>query len=244
VLELTPLAWAALAAAALIVGLTKTAVPGAGLVAVALFATALPAREATATLLLLLIAGDVLALALYRRHAEWRLLLRLAPVVIGGIALGALFLAFAGDDLARRVIGAIVLLLVVVSHVLRRRRPGPRGRRAQAAGFGLLAGFSTMVANAGGPVMSLYFVALRFDVAVFLGTSAWFFACVNLAKVPIVVGLGLLDATSLLIVACLLPAVLLGGAAGRLLAGRMNARILAWLVDILAVAGGVVLLLG
>ena len=57
--ELTWFAWALLGVAALIVGLSKTAVPGAGTVAVAIFAAVLPAKQSTGTLLLLLIVADL-----------------------------------------------------------------------------------------------------------------------------------------------------------------------------------------
>ena len=57
-----------------------------------------------------------------------------------------------------------------------------------AATYGTLGGFTTMVANAAGPVMSMYFLASRFPVKEFLGTAAWFFAIVNIAKVPFSVG--------------------------------------------------------
>lgn len=206
------------------VGLSKTALPGSGALAVALFAAALPARTSTATLLVLLIVGDVLALSLYRRHADWSTLLRLAPAVVLGIAAGAVFLAVADDAGVRRVIGVILLLLLLATLWLRRRTGARsvRGGLAALVGYGTLGGFTTMVANAGGPVMSMYFLAARFDVRAFLGTAAWFFAIVNVAKVPIAVGLGLLTPAGLLIDLVLVPAVLVGGAIGWRIAGRIS----------------------
>lgn len=224
--DLSVLAWALLAAGAVVVGLSKTAIPGAGSLAVAVFAAVLPARTSTATLLVLLIVGDVLALALYRRHADWATLLRLAPAVVLGIVVGAVFLAVADDTGVRRVIGVILLALVVTTLWLRRRAaPTSPGRGAVAlVGYGTLGGFTTMVANAGGPVMAMYFLAARFDVKAFLGTAAWFFAIVNVSKVPIAVGLGLLTPQSLLVDLVLVPAVLVGGAIGWRIAGRLSQR--------------------
>jgi len=221
--DLTALAWALLALGAVVVGLSKTAIPGAGSLAVAIFAAVLPARTSTATLLVLLIVGDVLALALYRRHADWATLLRLAPAVVLGIVAGAVFLAVADDTGVRRVIGVILLALVLTTLWLRRRR-GDASRSGVVAliGYGTLGGFTTMVANAGGPVMSMYFLAARFDVRAFLGTAAWFFAIVNVSKVPIAVGLGLLTPQSLLVDLALVPAVLVGGAIGWRIAGRLT----------------------
>lgn len=222
--DLSAIAWALLAVGALVVGLSKTAIPGAGSLAVAVFAAVLPARTSTATLLVLLIVGDVLALALYRRHADWATLLRLAPAVVLGIVAGAFFLAVADDTGVRRVIGGILLALVVTTLWLRRRREGAAARTGAAAliGYGALGGFTTMVANAGGPVMSMYFLAARFDVRAFLGTAAWFFAIVNVSKVPIAAGLGLLTPQSLLVDLVLVPAVLVGGAIGWRIAGRLT----------------------
>ncbi|MGA7147844.1 MAG: sulfite exporter TauE/SafE family protein, partial [Microbacterium sp.] len=118
--ELTWVAWAALAVAALIVGLSKTGVPGAGTIAVAIFAAVLPAKQSTGTLLLLLIVADLFAVAMYRRHANWKALLRLAPAVVIGVLGGVVFLAFADDAWVKRTIGVILLLVIAVT-LLRRR---------------------------------------------------------------------------------------------------------------------------
>lgn len=245
--ELTPLLWSILALGALIVGLSKTALPGGGTLAVALFAAVLPARTSTATLLVLLIVGDALALLMYRRHADWKTLARLAPAVIAGLIVGAVFLALANDAWVRRTIGVILLLVVVVTFWLRRRTAGSpslgAGGRAASIGYGTLGGFTTMVANAGGPVMSMYFLASRFEVKAFLGTAAWFFAIVNIAKLPFAIGLGLLTTQTLLIDLVLVPAVLLGGLAGRFLADRMNQAVFERVVYALTIVAAVYLIL-
>src|SRR5699024_4247740 len=75
-------------------------------------------------------------------------------------------------------------------------RPGALAA-VQGVGYGLMGGFTTMVANAAGPVMLLYFYAMRMPVLTFLGTSAWYFAIVNLFKVPFSAGLGLITRDTL-----------------------------------------------
>lgn len=72
---------AAFAAASALVGFSKSAVSGANTISLAVFAAVLPARESTGVLLPILIAGDVLAVLIYRRHAHWPTLLRLFPAV-------------------------------------------------------------------------------------------------------------------------------------------------------------------
>lgn len=243
--ELSLLAWVALAVGAVMIGLSKAALPGAGTIAVVLFAAALPAKQSTGTILLLLIVGDALALLLYRRHANVRALLRLIPTVIAGILAGTLFLAFSSDEGVRRTIG--ILLLIVIGVTLWRRRaradadavPG-----AAAAGFyGVMGGFTTMVANAAGPVMSMYFLASRLPVQVFLGTAAWFFAAVNVAKVPFSLSLGLITVPGLLIDLILVPAVVLGALVGRRIAAVISQRLFEHLVIALTILGAVYLLI-
>ena len=75
-------------------------------------------------------------------------------------------------------------------------------------------GFTTMTANAAGPVMTLYLSAAGIDKRRFVGTSAWFFLIVNLAKVPFSIGLGLMHPVDVTRALVLSPAVLAGGLLG------------------------------
>ncbi|MFF2523363.1 sulfite exporter TauE/SafE family protein [Streptomyces liangshanensis] len=241
--------FAALAAAATLVGFSKTAVSGANTVSLAVFATVLPARESTGVLLPILIAGDVLAVLTYRRHAHWPTLWRLFPAVAAGVVLGTVFLLLAGNDAVRTSIGAILLLMAGVTMWRRRggaeasEVPATSGGRVKAGSYGVLGGFTTMVANAGGPVMSMYLLSAGFRKLGFLGTSAWFFLIVNTTKVPFSVGLGLIDGRSLLLDAVLVLFVLPGAYLGKACVNRIDQRLFERLVIGATVLGGLQLLL-
>ncbi|MGW9157235.1 sulfite exporter TauE/SafE family protein [Microbacterium sp. NPDC055665] len=248
-IALDPWAWAALAVAAVTIGISKTALPGGSILAIALFAAVLPARTSTAATLLLLMVGDLFALFAYRRHAHWPTLLRLAPAVIAGLLVGFAFLALAGDGVVRRAIGVILLLMIAVTLWRRWRQSKadtvtpPSGGIVLAGAYGTLGGFTTMVANAGGPVMSMYFLATRTPVQVFLGTSAWFFAIINVIKVPFLAGLGLFHAPVLLMDAVVAPLVVIGALLGLRVARRMNQRVFDRIVIVLTILGAVYLLI-
>ncbi|MGW1944620.1 sulfite exporter TauE/SafE family protein [Streptomyces sp. NPDC001940] len=242
--------FAALAAAAVLVGFSKTAVSGANTVSLAIFAAVLPARESTGILLPVLIAGDILAVLTYRRHAHWPTLWRLFPAVAAGVVLGTLFMVWADDAMVRTSIGAILLLMAAVTVWRRRREDAPdveetasRAGRVKARSYGVLGGFTTMVANAGGPVMSMYLLSAGFRKLGFLGTSAWFFLIVNSAKVPFSVGLGLINGRSLLLDAALVLFVVPGAFIGKACVHRINQRLFERLVIAATVVGGVQLLL-
>ncbi|MFC7259224.1 sulfite exporter TauE/SafE family protein [Streptomyces lutosisoli] len=243
--------FAALAAAALLVGFSKTAVSGANTVSLAIFAAVLPARASTGVLLPILIVGDVLAVLTYRRHAHWPTLWRLFPAVAAGVVLGTLFLVWADDGVVRTSIGAILLLMAAVT-VWRRRAAAQddepdsvatRTGRIKARSYGVLGGFTTMVANAGGPVMSMYLLSAGFRKLGFLGTSAFFFLIVNVSKVPFSVGLGLIDGHSLLLDAALAAFVVPGAFIGKWAVNRINQLLFERLVIAATVVGGVQLLL-
>jgi len=244
--DLSAFAWVLLALAAVVIGLSKTAVPGAGTLAVAAFAAVLPARESTGTILLLLILADMFAITMYVRHVNWRALLRLAPAIVAGLLVGVLFLAIADDAWVKRTIGVLLLGVIAVTLVRRRMASaladGPP-RRGAAAVYGTLGGFTTMVANAAGPVMSMYFLAARFPVKEFLGTAAWLFAIVNISKVPFSVGLGLITVPGLVLDAILAPLVVAGALGGRWIADRIDQRLFERLVIVLTVVGAVYLLI-
>ncbi|MEV5430383.1 sulfite exporter TauE/SafE family protein [Streptomyces sp. NPDC052701] len=249
--HLTGREFAALAFAALLVGFSKTAVSGANTVSLAIFAAVLPARASTGVLLPILIAGDVLAVLTYRRHAHWPTLWRLFPAVAAGVVVGTVFLVWADDGIMRTSIGAILLLTAAVT-VWRRRtaeaaeRPEEvttRAGRIKARSYGVLGGFTTMVANAGGPVMSMYLLSAGFRKLGFLGTSAFFFLVVNVSKVPFSAGLGLIDGRSLLLDAALLVFVVPGALLGKWAVKRIDQRLFEQLVIAATVLGGLQLLL-
>lgn len=216
--------------AAFVFGLSKTAVPAVSAFGVALLATVLPPVPSTGVALPVLIVVDAFAIALYGRHANVRLLLQLLPSVVVGLAAGWALVRFADPAVVTRVIG-VVLLLSVAGTLLRRRRPADDDAAPASAGgpvallLGAGAGLSTMVANAGGPMMTLYLLRMRVGVLGFLGTVAWFFTAVNLIKVPFSVGLGLITTESLLISAAITPGAVAGALLGRRIARGMSVEV-------------------
>ncbi|GAA4357372.1 TSUP family transporter [Angustibacter luteus] len=214
---------------------------------VAVFALVLPTRESTATILLLLLVGDVIAVSHYRRDCDFGLLRRLIPAVIPGLLLGTLVLARVDDVVLRRLIGAILLLLLALQLLISARdRHQTQARTwstAATAGVGAVAGFTTMVANAGGPVMTLYLLSQKVDKMRFLGTIAWFFFCLNLCKLPFSAGLGLINRSTLVTAAVLAPGVVLGAGVGVVTARRLRQQTFDRVVLVASVLSAIPLLL-
>jgi uncharacterized protein len=243
----TALQWAMAVIAALCVGLSKSGFPGVSMITVLLMAELLPARESTGVVLPLLICGDFLAVSAFRHHIRWPYILRTLPPTVAGITLGFLLLKLPlHDSFFRILIGSIIFALVILQ-VARNRLPAldseiPAGGPA-ALGTGIACGITTMVANAAGPVMAIYLVAMRLPQFDFVGTAAVFFLIVNLIKLPFSFKLGLINPHSLALNLILLPAVAAGVFSGRKLVGRLPRRAFESLILILAALAAIKLII-
>jgi uncharacterized membrane protein YfcA len=222
-----PWQWILLALAAVSFGFSKTGVPGASILAVGVLANLMPAKTATGVVLPLLIFADVFAFFVYRKNLDWRRVGRLLPWAVAGIVCGWFALGRIDDRQAARLVGAILAAMLAV-HAWR-SRTGANAAAARAPAWfgplmGLFAGFTTMIANAAGPVMTLYLLAMRLGKLEFLGTAAAFFLAINWIKVPFAAQLGLIDRDSLALNLWLLPAVAAGALSGRWVAARIDQR--------------------
>ena len=220
--------WALLTVGAFFTGLTKTGIAGLGVLAVALFANALPARDSTGALLPLLISADFFGVAFFRKHAEWPQLWKLFPWVVVGILLGCFALGRFSDAEAQRSIGGILLAMVMLQFWRRRQSDDLASRLPHARWFvaftGIAAGFATMTANAAGPLMMLYLLAVGLPKLALVGTGAWFFLFVNIFKVPFSLHLGLITTGSLRMDALLFLPMVPGALLGPVLLKRMNQK--------------------
>ena len=238
-MDLPVLGWVILPLCALLIGFSKTALGGVALIAVVLAAQVVSTKDSTGLVLVLLLVGDLVATWTYRHDVDWRLIVRLIPPVLVGIGLGALFLSWVDGPVLKRTMGVILLVLLVIGlwpDKLAAHRP------SVGMAYGGLAGFTTMVANGGGPPMSLYLLARKYDKLRFLGTTAWFFFAVNLIKLPVSIGLGIVRTDTVLLAAPLAPIVLLGTWLGRVLIKRIDQATFDRLVTILVAVAALYLI--
>ena len=212
-------------------GAAKSGLPGGGTLAIPMMVLVVgSARYAAAWTAPILITGDIFAVFYWRRHADARKLLALIPwVVLGGT--GGAFALNLDEQVLRRIVGTIVAVMLILFALQRRGWFSQISRGAWM--YGVAAGFATVVANAAGPIMSMYLLTRGLTKEQFVATGAWFFFIVNIAKVPIYIWFGLFSAESLVFDAMMAPLVIAGGFAGLWLIHRVPQRVFEWLVVVL-----------
>jgi uncharacterized membrane protein YfcA len=196
-------------------------------------ATIFGGKESTGILLPILLVGDVFAVAYYRQHAMWNAIKRLLLWAGIGLLIGAVVVNFVSDRQFKTIIGLSVLVCVGLMIFIEVK--GDRFAVPEKAWFfamaGILSGFTTMIGNAAGPIMSLYLVAMGYRKNNFLGTYSWFFLIINAIKVPLQVLLWHnITWSNAAMAAIMIPAVALGAVLGALLVKKINEKLFRYLV--------------
>lgn len=230
--------WSIAIFAAFFIGLSKTGIPGVGIMAIGLFTLIIPARESAGAVLPLLILADIMAVLAYRKQADWSKLVWLFPWAILGVIVGYFTLGKINDVQTSRLIGLILLVMISLQFAKRlRKKPLQAGVKSADDGMkenkhspvytatmGSLAGFTTMVANAAGPIMNLYLIAMKMPKMAFMGTAAWYFFLLNTFKVPFSIDRGLITWQSFLLNVKLAPAVLFGAVIGKYILPKIDQK--------------------
>jgi len=160
---------------ALLIGMAKTAVPGASAPVVPMMASVLPAKASVGVVLPMLMFADILAAGYYRHSAQWRHLARLLPWATAGIVLGYLALGKVNDQQLKPIIGGIVFFMLAVGWWNRRNQVEEVSIPTHwsfGATMGLLAGMTSMMANSANSIVVIYLLAMRFPKREFIGTMA------------------------------------------------------------------------
>ncbi len=209
-------------------GISKTGFPGLAMLNVLIMAEIFGAKTSVGIILPLLVVCDLLVYPLFRKFASWRAVLPLLPAALAGILIGYFLLGHISNAAARRAIGGIILFMLVLQIARARYRDFltnlPDSRTFLAAS-GLTIGVSTTLANAAGPVYSVYALVHRMPKNEFLGIGARFFLLLNLIKLPFIADLGIINPASLRIDLALLPGIVAGILLGRKLIARVPQRL-------------------
>lgn len=234
--------WSVLIICAFITGMAKTGVYGLGTLVAPILASFFGGKVSSGLLLPMLSMADMIAVIYYNRHASWSHLWKLFPFAAAGVII-AIFVGEIISDGTFKIVMAVFILGGIPIMIARERIKDIeplKGNWFWGGFFGITGGFSTMIGNAAGPIMSLYLLAMQLPKNVLLGTGAWFFLVINLFKMPFhVMVWKTITLQSFTINLMMIPVIIAGGLLGIKLVKHIPEKPFRWLVIILTtVASG------
>ena len=243
-----PLFYLLTVVAVILLGLSKGGFFGLGVMALPLMSLFVPPLQAAAIILPIVLAQDALTVWTYRRDwSAWNLKIMI-PGMAAGIAVAGLFAASLTAAHIRLAIGLIAGIFVLRHWIgARFDRLAPRPDLLTGVIFGAVGGFTTMLANAGGPAWQMHMLPQRLDKFTYVGTFTMLFAASNLMKIPAYGALAQLTGENLLTGTVLLPLAVIANYAGIWLVRRTPtelffriAYVLMFLISIELIRSGLV----
>lgn len=217
---------------ALLTGMAKTGVHGAGMLSVPLLAMVFGGQISSGVLLPMLIMADVFGVWYYHRHASWQHLKILFPWAAVGVVLGTVLGKYIDDSVFKVIMASTIVVSVVIMIWLERMSPDriPK-QKSFAIATGVAGGFTSMVGNLAGSVMSVYLLSVRLPKNAFIGTTAWFFLVVNWFKVLFhVFAWETISWNTVLLDLLTLPVILLGAWLGIILVRQLSDTLYRWFI--------------
>jgi uncharacterized membrane protein YfcA len=223
--ELLPWQIGAVIFSGLCIGMSKTGINGVNSVMIPVMALIFGGKESTGILLPLLCFADFLAVVYYRRNAEWKYIFKLLPWALAGFGIALLV-----DRLVPAKGFKILIGICIFASLAAMFWNDRRGKDAVipsswwfSAIFGIIGGFSTMIGNAAGPIMTVFLLSMRLPKTSFVGTAAWFFLIVNYLKIPLqILVWHNISLNSLRFDLLVIPSILLGAFLGILLVKKVS----------------------
>jgi len=226
--------WLVCALSVFTVSITKSGFGGSmGALSAPILLTVLPPNIALAVLLPLYLIADVWTVFIWRGYSVWRLLGWMCLFAIIGQILGWLLISYIDDEILKLFIGIIALITSVrfylqkaqiqLIKIKKTHHKQIRDRFKLRAGIWCsLSGFSSFVSLTGGIPVQVFMLPMKIQRFFVVGTLAWYFLIINVAKVPFFLDLNWFTAETLFTSLCLVPVVPFGVWTGRWLNRNMS----------------------
>lgn len=241
--ELTFYALAAFAA--LIAGISKGGFGGGlGFVATPLLAITFAPGQAAAIMLPVLILIDQVGIFSYWQQWRWALVWPILLTGALGIGLGVAAFGAVDPDWLRIGLGAISIIFLAFQ-IARARgwTPVAGGRRGlRAAIWGTTCGFTSTIAHAGGPPITIYLLGEAVSKTVFQASTVLIFWSINLIKLGPYAAVGVFTTETLWISLAMAPAAIIGVLIGVWAHKRVPERVYLKAMSVLLCATGAKLL--
>ncbi|MGH1441365.1 MAG: sulfite exporter TauE/SafE family protein [Cellvibrionaceae bacterium] len=228
--------------AGLITGFSKFSVGGMGMLILPILMLSFTGHEALGIILPIYILTDIMAIATYRKQVQWRIILQIIPVAFLGMGVGFSLLTIVSNEGFAALVGLIILAMVALGMYLDKLKSAFIETTIAQHSFSLISGIVGMLANAAGPVISLFLVQKKLPKEAIIHTRVWTIFIINLAKIPTLFALGVLNIESVKLSLQSLPGLIIGIVAGYVFLKYINLAHLKWLIRTVAILAALKLL--
>ena len=236
--------FAVLSLVGLLIGMAKTGIQGANMIAVPMVVIIFGGKNSTGVMLPILMFADIFGVQHYHQHADWNHLKKLLPSALVGVCLGTITGNYINDEVFVICMAMIIFLSLIIMVWREKTKPEIPTSIWFASTVGVTGGFTTMVGNLAGSVMAMYLLAMRLPKNQFIGTAAWFFLVINLFKFPFhVVVWKTITFESFLLDVLLIPAIAVGAYLGIRITKKISEKDYRWFIIIMAAVAAVAMLL-
>jgi uncharacterized protein len=232
--------------AVILLGLSKGGFAGVGAIALPLLALVISPVQAAAILLPVLVVQDAVSVWAFRRDWDREILALMIPSAVVGIVAAYMLAAKVSATVVLATLGAISIIFACYRLWLSRggRVPVPsEAPRTLGVVLGIASGFTSQLAHAGQPPFQMWVLPKGLSPQVLVGTTAIFFAVINIFKIPAYLALGQFTHQNLLAAAVLVPLAVVSTLAGVWLIRRINAERFNTIIYVLMIVVGVQLLI-
>jgi uncharacterized membrane protein YfcA len=231
--------------AVILLGLAKGGFAGVGAIALPLLALRISPVQAAAILLPVLVLQDAVGVWAFRKNWDREVLALMIPSAMVGIVAAYFLAARVSATVVLAVLGAISIVFACYRLWISRGGRVPMSSKAPpalGAVLGFASGFTSQVAHAGQPPFQMWVLPKGLPAQVLVGTTAIFFAVINLAKIPAYLALGQFTHQNLMAAAVLAPLAIASTLFGVWLVRRVDAEKFITIIYVLMIVVGVQLL--
>ena len=211
------------------------------MLAVPLMSLVMSPLKAAGILLPLLVLMDIIAVWIFWKKWNIKILKIIVPASIVGIVFGAFTFQYTSENQIRLIVGIITILFVMISFVQKNNlllKPTNRKGYFWAG----TSGYTSFLIHAGAPPMNFYMLPLKLDKVTYIGTATFAYFIINIVKLIPYYFLGLLGPSNLKISISLIPIAIISVGIGYYLQKRISEKIFFNLIYILLFISGMKLI--
>ena len=211
------------------------------LLAVPLMSLSMSPLKAAGILLPLLVIMDIIAIYIFWKKWDLKILKIIVPASMIGIFFGAFTFQYTSENQIRLIVGIITILFVIIS-VVQKNNLLLKPTNKKGYFWASTSGYTSFLIHAGAPPMNFYMLPLKLDKITYIGTATYAFFIINIVKLIPYYFLDLLAPSNLKISISLVPIAVISVLIGYHLQKKISEKIFFNLIYILLFIAGLKLI--